>query len=431
MRVFLFSPLWRKGGAAPWLRFLGALLCTSLFAATSIDAADWPQFRGPNRDGISKETGLMREWPAGGPKVLWSIEVGQGYASPAIVDGRVYFNDYDSAANEWLVRCLTLDEGKELWRFKEKRRIRPNHAITRTVPAVDGKHVFSLDPKAILHCLDAATGKELWRKELVKEFGAKIPPWYNGQCPLMEEDRLIIATGGETLLVALEKETGKELWRSPNPENQPMTHASPMSAVLGGVQQYLYTTLKGVYGFDAKDGALLWHGPFKLNVAVAPSPLGVDNELVFLTSGYNAGTAMFRVTKNGEAFSAEKAFELTPAEWNSEVHTPILFKDHLFAVGRNRRGLFTCLNKKGEVIWTSEGKASFDLGSFLLADGMFFILDGKTGMLRLLEANITAYRELASAQVLSGHDVWGPMALSNGKLILRDLAKMVCIQVGK
>jgi outer membrane protein assembly factor BamB len=359
------------------------------------------------------------------------VPVGEGYASPAIVDGRVYVNDYDEQAGEWLVRCLALNEGKELWRFKETRRIRPNHAITRTVPAVDGKYVFTLDPKAVLHCLDAETGKEIWRKELVQEYGAKIPPWYNGQCPLMENDRVIIATGGATLLVALEKATGKEIWRSPNPENQPMTHASPMPAVLGGVRQYLYTTLKGVYGFDAKDGKILWHAPFKLNVAVAPSPLAVDNELVFLTSGYNAGTAMFRISKSGNGFSAEKVFELTPTQWNAEVHTPILYQDHLFAVGRNRRGLFTCLNKKGEIVWTSEGKASFDLGSFLLADGMFFVLDGKTGLLRLLEANTTEYRELANAQVLNGHDVWGPMALSPGQLVLRDLPKMVCIQVGK
>ena len=410
---------------------MAALLALCFILETSTYGADWPQFRGPDRDGISKETGLLRQWPEGGPRVLWTVEVGQGYASPAIVNGRVYLNDYDEDTDEWMVRCLTLDGGKEIWRFKEQRRIRPNHAITRTVPAVDGKYVFSLDPKTNLHCLDAGTGEELWRKELVAEFGAKIPPWYNGQCPLMENDRIIIATGGETLLVALEKASGKEIWRSPNPENQPMTHASPMPAVLGGIRQYLYTTLKGVYGFDAKDGRLLWHGPLKLNVAVAPSPLGVDNELVFLTSGYNAGTAMFRVTKTGGEFSAEKVFELTPTEWNSEVHTPILYKDHLFAVGRNRRGLFTCLNKKGEIVWTSDGTASFDLGSFLLADGMFFILDGKTGMLRLLEANTTEYRELASAQVLSGHDVWGPMALSNGKLVLRDLTKMVCLQVGK
>ena len=374
---------------------------------------------------------MLRQWPAEGPKVLWTVEVGEGYAAAAIVGGQVYFNDYDKAANEWLVRCLNLEDGKELWRFSEKRRIRPNHAITRTVPAVDGKLVFAIDPKAILHCLDAQTGEERWRKNLVQEYKAKIPPWYNGQCPLMEANRIIIATGGDALLVALDKTTGNEIWRTPNPEKELMTHASPMPAQLGGVKQYLYTTLKGVMGISAEDGKLLWNGPFKLNVAVAPSPLGVDNERVFLTSGYDAGTAMFRVTGGANGFQAEKVFELTSAQWNSEVHTPILYKDHLFAVGKKRRGLFTCLNKDGEIVWDSNGKAAFGLGSFLLADGMFFILEGKTGMLRLIDANTTGYQELANAQILSGHDVWGPMALSNGKLVLRDLSKMVCIQVGQ
>jgi len=373
----------------------------------------------------------MREWSEGEPRVLWSVEVGQGYSAAAVVNGFVYFNDYDNSAKEWLVRCLTLEKGEEVWRFREKRRIRPNHAITRTVPAVDEAFVFSLDPKAVLHCLDAKTGKELWRKELVKEYGAKIPPWYNGQCPLLERDRIVIATGGKALLLALEKATGNEIWRSPNPENQPMTHSSPMPAELGGIKQYLYTTLKGVFGIDARDGDILWNAPFKLNVAVAPSPVAVGNELVFLTSGYNAGTAMFRILHAGGKFSVEKVFELSPVEWNSEVHTPIIHQGHLFAVGRNRRGLFSCLNKDGQIVWDSQGKASFDLGSFLLADGMFFILDGKTGLLRILEANTTAYRELASAQILSGHDVWGPMALSQGKLVMRDLTKMVCVQVGQ
>jgi outer membrane protein assembly factor BamB len=247
----------------------------------------------------------------------------------------------------------------------------------------------------------------------------------------MEQDRIIIAAGGAVLLVALDKTTGDEIWRSANPENQPMTHASPMPANFAGVKQYLYTTLKGVYGIAAQDGEILWHAPYKLNVAVAPSPLAVDESLVFLTSGYNAGTAMFRIDHAGGRFSAEKVFELSPAEWNSEVHTPIIYKDHLFAVGRNRRGLFTCLTKDGKIVWDSRGKASFDLGSFLLADGMFFVLDGKTGMLRIIEASTTEYRELASSQILSGHDVWGPMALSEGKLVIRDLTKMVCLEVGK
>ncbi len=411
------------------LIIVSVLSAPIVLAATAAEG-DWPQFRGPNRDGISEETGLARSWPPGGPPLLWSVPVGPGYAAAAIHGDRVYFNDYDREASEWLVRCLTLEDGKELWRFKEQRRIRPNHAITRTVPAVDGKYVFSHDPKAVFHCLDAETGVELWRKNLVSEYKAKIPPWYNGQNPLIERDRVIIATGGDALLVALDKATGEEIWRTPNPENQPMTHASPMPAELGGVKQYLYTTLKGVVGISAEDGKLLWFAPFKLNVAVAPSPLAVDSQLVFLTAGYDAGTAMFRIERDGDGFKAEKLFEKTSSEWNSEVHTPIVHEDHLFAVGRMRRGLFTCLDKSGKEVWTSNGRASFELGSFLLADGMFFILEGKTGMLRLIEASTSGYQELATAQILSGHDVWGPMALSKGKLVLRDLTKMVCIDVG-
>lgn len=161
--------------ARTWQRWLAAF-CGLIALAATAPADDWPQFRGPRRDNISRETGLLRAWPEGGPKVLWSVEVCQGYAAAAIHSGRVYFNDYDREANEWCVRCLTLEDGHELWRFKERKRIRPNHGITRTVPAVDGKYVFSLDPKCVLHCLDADSGVQIWCKNLVKEYKSRIPP---------------------------------------------------------------------------------------------------------------------------------------------------------------------------------------------------------------------------------------------------------------
>jgi outer membrane protein assembly factor BamB len=391
--------------------------------------ADWPQFRGPARNNISNETGLLHQWPANGPKVLWTIPVAQGYAGAAIVGGRVYHHDYDEVKNEWVVLCRSLSDGKVIWSYKEIRVIRPNHAITRTVPAVDGKYVFSLDPKCGLHCLDAKTGKQLWAKNLVTEYKTVIPPWYNGQNPLMEEDRIIIATGGAAIMVALDKATGKEIWRTPNSGKLVLSHASVMPAVLGGVKQYLWGTLNGPLGVSAKDGKLLWEYPRKFNVAVAPSPVAVDGERVFMTASYDAGSIMVRVQSKGGSFRAESLFDMKNNEWNSEVHTPIVYNGHLFAVGKKRRGLFTCLGLDGKEIWTSDGKATFDLGSFLLADGMFFVLEGKTGTLRLLEANTTGYKELASAQVLSGPEVWGPMALSDGKLVLRNLSKMVCLDV--
>ena len=414
---------------------IGERVCVTLStlylmcAATAV-AANWPQFRGPERTATSAEQGLMRAWPEGGPEVLWSTPVGQGYAAPSVYDGRVYFNDYDEATSEFLVRCVTLADGEEQWRFSEKRRIRPNHAITRTVAATDGRFVFSLNPKLTLFALDAATGAEVWRKSFVSDYGTKIPPWYNGQNPLIEDDRIIVAPAGpEALVVALDKATGEELWRTPNPQGWLLSHASPMPATLGGVDQYLFSVLQGTVGVAADDGRLLWHFPFKFNLSVSPSPLPIDSERVFITAGYDAGSAMIRVVRAGDSFTAEQVFVLPPNEWNSEVQTPVLHDGHLFAVGRKRRGMFTCLDLDGNQVWTSDGHAYFELGSFILADGMFFILEGKTGMLRLLEANTEQYTELASAQILAGHDVWSPPALADGKLLIRDLNRLVCLKV--
>lgn len=391
--------------------------------------SDWPQFRGPERNGISKETGLLRNWPAAGPKQIWSIPVAEGYAGAAILAGRVYHHDYDETKSEWCVNCRALADGKLIWQFREPREIRPNHAITRTVPTVDSRFVFSLDPKAVLHCLDARTGKQLWRKSLVADYHSTIPSWYNGQCPLQEADRIVMATGGTALLVALDKATGKEIWRTPNPEQRAMTHASVMPAVLGGVRQYLYGTLQGPLGISAADGKLLWEFPRKFNVAVAPSPIAVDAERVFMTASYDAGSVMLRVRRDGAAFKAEPIFDFKNNEWNSEVHTPIVYQGHLFAVGKKKRGLFTCLDFAGKEVWSSEGKVSFGLGSFLLADGMFLVMDGNTGKLHLIEAGLTAYKEIASAQVLAGQEVWAPMALAGGKLVLRDLTRMICLDL--
>jgi outer membrane protein assembly factor BamB len=419
----------RPPGTLVARRFRLALLAVAALSYTA-SAADWPQFRGPNRDGIAAETGLLRAWPAGGPKVLWSTTVGQGYAAAAIASGRVYFEDYDEAAGAYLVRCLTLAEGKELWRFRESRRIRPNHAITRTVPATDGRYVFSLDPKAVLHALDAGTGKELWRKDLVQAYGTRIPPWYNGQNPLIEKDRVVIApVGTKALVVALDKASGKELWRTPNPDGWLLSHSSPMPARLAGVDQYLLSVLEGTFGVAAADGKRLWHFPFKFNLAVPPSPLAVDAERVYVTGPYDSGGALFRVTRSAQGFTTERVLVHEAAEWNSEVQTPILFQKHIFAVGKKKRGLFTCVDLAGKQVWTSDGRASFELGSFILADGMFLLLEGRTGMLRLLEANTREYRELASAPVLSGPEVWAPLALSDGKLVVRDLGRMVCLDL--
>jgi outer membrane protein assembly factor BamB len=416
------------------------LSCSLAFiacAATTVLAADWPQWRGPRRDNQSAETGLYRTWPAGGPKVLWKTSVAEGYAGAAIKGGRLYLNDYDPAKKEHVVRALSMADGKEVWRWSYAVDIRPNHGITRTVPSVGDRLVFSLDPKCRFHALDALTGKLVWQKNLVQDYKATIPSWYAGQNPLLDGDRVVLATGGDALVVAFDQATGKEVWRSPNPDKDVMSHSSLMATSIGGVKQYLYLTMNKVVGVAAADGQILWRVPFAAKMAAVPSPLAIGDGRVFVTSGYEAGSMMIQVEKGASGFTAKKLYELTSAQFNSEVHTPVLYKDHLFAVGSKTRGRFMGVGLDGKVVWQSPassgdplGVRTFDLGGFLLADGMFYAVDGRSGTLRLIEASTTGYKELASAQVLSGEDVWGPLALASGKLVLRDMTQLVCLQVG-
>jgi outer membrane protein assembly factor BamB len=405
-------------------------------ASTTVSTEDWPQFRGPNRDNISTETGLLRAWPAGGPQVLWKTSVAEGYAGAAIKGGRLYVNDYNVQKKEHWVRCLSMATGKDVWSWSYPVDIRPNHGITRTVPAVGAKLVFSLDPKSRLHALDAETGKLVWQKNLIQDYKATIPGWYVGQNPLLDGTRVVIATGGDALVVALDQATGKEIWRTPNPAKDPMSHSSVMPATIGGVKQYLYLTMNSINGVSTADGSLLWSAPFAAKMAAPVSPLSIGDGRVFVTSGYDAGSAMYQVTKTAAGFSAKKLYALSSADFNSEVHTPILFQNHLFAVGSKTHGRFTCLDLDGKIVWQSpvtstEDARTFDLGGYLLADGLFFILDGRSGVLRLIEASVREYKELASAQILTAGDVWGPLALSDGKLVIRDMSQMVCLRVGR
>ncbi len=392
---------------------------------------DWPQYRGQRRDGISRETGLLHAWPQGGPRLIWETAVGQGYAAPSVMGGSVYLNDYNEQQGEWMVRCLTLDDGQEQWRYRIKKRIRPNHAITRAAPATDGVYVFAIDPKCELYCLDARSGELIWKKFLPAEYGSQIPPWYNGQSPLIDSDRLVIATGGRVLMTALTKATGAAIWETENAEQFSLSHGSIMPVEIEGTRQYAYTTLKGLVGIDAQTGKLLWYFPWRFNTAVCTTPLPLGDGKLLLTSGYHARTVVCQVRRNGDQWAAEEsiALPLPTAGWNSEVHTPIVHQDHIYGIGKKQRGLWTCLDLDGNELWNSGGRASFELGGFALADGMFFVLEGKTGVLRVLDAGADHYKELANFKLLEGPDVWAPPVISHGRLLIRDLGKLLCLDI--
>ena len=395
----------------------------------SDDAGSWPQFRGADRTNIVLDAPtLARNWPPEGPPTLWKVEVGEGYAGAAIHNGRVYLVDYDRERQEDAVRCLSLEDGAEIWRYTYSVKIKRSHGMTRTVPAVNDDYLVAIGPKCHVHCLSATSGQLVWKIDMVKEFGTTVPPWYAGQCPLVEGDAAILAPGGDPLMMAVELATGRVLWRTPNPGGWGMTHSSIVAMDYEGSRQYIYCTTQGVVGVSASDGRILWTKPdWKIAMANVPTPVVVGGDRVFLSGGYNSGCVMIRLKGEGDTVSVEEVFRLKHTVFGADQQTAILWKEHIYGVIPG--GELACLALDGSRLWTS-GKANrFGLGPFLLADGLLFVLDDQQGELHVVEATPGRYAELARAKVVDGHEPWGPMAMASGRLILRDFTHLVCLEV--
>jgi outer membrane protein assembly factor BamB len=389
----------------------------------------WPWFRGPDSDNVSKETvPLAKSWPPSGPPVLWKIDVGEGFAAAAICRGRVYLIDYDHKNQADALRCLSLADGQEIWRYAYSVKVKRNHGMSRTVPAVTGKYVVSIGPKCHVVCLDAISGELRWKKNLVSEFDTEVPPWYAGQCPLIDGDRLILGTGGSALVVAVEIETGKVLWQSPNPARWQMTHSSPISMEFKGRRMYVYCASGGVAGVSAADGRILWESPdWKISMANIPGPLHLGDGRLFFSGGYNAGSLMIQLKEAGDKFAVETLFRLKPTVFGATQHTPILHLGHLFGVRPD--GQLACLDLGGKPVWESGAANRFGLGPFMIAQDVIYAMNDE-GLLTMAEASTTGFQKLGQAKVLPGPDAWGPMALADGRLILRDMNQMVCLEVG-
>lgn len=391
----------------------------------------WPQFRGPARDAIEPgPAGLLRQWPVTGPPELWGIDLGEGYAGAAVKNGRVYVMDYDQAKRQDALRCLSLESGRELWRYAYPDPVKRNHGMSRTTPAVSDQLVVGFGPKCHVVCLESTTGELRWGLDLVRQYGAAIPPWYAGQCPLIDNGNVILAPGGpHALLVAVEGQTGKVLWTTPNPRGWKMTHSSIMPMSLGGEPTYVYCANGGVLGVSARTGAILWETTdWKISIATVPSPLILQDGRIFLSGGYDAGSMMLQVRKEGERFSVKTLFKLAPAVFGAAQHTPLLYEDHIYGVRPD--GKFVCLDLDGKTVWTSDSGQQFGLGSFIVADGLILAMND-SGLLRLIEASPGKYTLLAQAQVLHGRESWAPLALAGNRLIARDFTRMVCLEVGK
>jgi outer membrane protein assembly factor BamB len=300
--------------------------------------------------------------------------------------------------------------------------------MSRTVPTLAGKHVVSLGPKCHVTCLDAETGELRWSMDLAKEHGTTVPPWYAGQCPLVDGNRVILGVGGpETLILAADLETGAVAWKTPNPHRWQMTHTSLVPMTFLGKKTYVYSASGGVAGVAAEDGKLLWKTPdWRIDIAAIATPVVVDDDRLFLSGGYNAGAMMLQLKADGDAIVPEPLYRLKPAVFGATQQTPILYQNHLYGVRPD--GQLVCLDLDGKTVWASGGKRKFGIGPFMIAGDRILVMND-SGLLTMAEASTAGFTVMAQAKVLDGHESWGPFAIAGGRLLARDLKRMVCLDL--
>jgi outer membrane protein assembly factor BamB len=399
----------------------------------------WPRFRGAGFDNISRENiRLAESWGESGPEILWSIDLGEGHAGPVVANGRVYVLDYDEELRADILRCFSFENGTEIWRRGYEINVKRNHGMSRTVPAVTDKYVVTIGPKCHVMCVDALSGDFKWGIDLQREYQTVEPLWYTGQCPLIDGSLAVIAVGGSSLLIGVECETGEVVWKTPNPNNWSMSHSSVLPFTIHGVRMYVYSAIGGIAGISAEEGTLgqivfeskLWN-----HNVIAPSPIHLGDGRIFLTAGYGAGSLMLKLNVENGAFTAEALQTLKPEEgMASEQQTPIYYKGHLFSIlpkdAGPLRNQMVCSfpDDVSRFVWTSGKTNRFGLGPYIVADDKFYVLSDD-GVLTVIKASATEYKQLAQAKVLDGVDAWGPLAIVDGRLLARDSHRMVCIDL--
>lgn len=401
-------------------------------------SSPWPRFRGANSDNIARDSGPLAEsWDAGGPKVLWSAHFSEGHAGAAVWNGGVFVMDYDEAKESDALRKFSLADGKEIWRRWYRSPTKRNHGVSRTVPAVSERFTVTMGPRCHVMCVDTDSGDFKWGLDLVVDYGAETPLWYTGQCPLLDGDVAVLAPGGRALLMGVDCQSGQVLWETPNPDGWKMSHSSIMLMTLLGKRTYVYCALGGIVGVSAEAadrGAVLWKSPAWTHSVLAPSPVQIDDKRIFLTAGYGGGSMMLGLSAEGGAIAAKSLFELPKTVFACEQQTPIFYEGHLFGIlpkdAGPLRGELVCLSTDGKIVWESGKSERFGIGPFLVADKKLFVLND-TGELTMLRASTRGYEQLGRAKVLQGRDAWAPMALADGKLLLRDSERMICLDVGR
>jgi outer membrane protein assembly factor BamB len=382
---------------------------------------DWPNWRGPHRDGISRETGLLKSWPEGGPKVLWTVDLTGGYSSVVVADGRLFTQTKDR--NEDLVLCVDARTGRKLWEYRypcdyaqfpslDKRFL----TGPKATPAVDGDRLYALGNTGVLHCLNVRTGERIWERDLVKLADRACPEYGYCNSPLILGDLLFVHPGGSkgNSIAALDKKDGRTIWQALDDR---IGWATPISIEVEGVPQVVYFTGQGAVGVSPRDGTLLWRFDWKTDFDInAATPIYADGCL-FLSSNYGSGGVLLRLKARDNPEVVWKSLAM-----QNHFSTSVLFQGHLYGFSSAR---LRCVEfQTGKVKWDQGGLGK---GSLLIADGHLIVL-GEQGTLVLAEATPKEYVEKARWKALEG-TCWSVPVLANGKLYVRNEKRLMALDM--
>jgi len=410
------------------------LLFLAVFTTASLTAfADWPQYHGPNHDNTASEELATKKFPADGPKVLWRKPMTAGFSSFAVAGGHAFtqvLRNVDGLDQEVVV-ALDAMTGDEIWAqtigLKKYEGGGDSGANgnkggdgPRSTPSIDGSSELALT------CFNAADGKEIWKKNFLKEFNGKNISWKNAASPIIYGDHIFAVGGGKNqALLAFNKSDGSIAWKG---ESDVMTHATPIVAEIRGQRQVIFFTQEGLVSLVPDTGEVLWRQDFPYKTSTAASPV-VSGSMVYCSAGYGVGAAVYLISKTGDKWSSEEMWFSrgnkpivnhwsTPVQRNGFLYGMFGFKDYA-------DGPVKCIDMAtGKIMWEKEG---FGPGNIILSGDTLIAL-GDAGQLVLIDTNVREYTELARAKVIDGK-CWSTPVLSNGRIYLRSTTEGVCIDM--
>ena len=408
---------WERTEATPSEEIQTKAVATSDIKEVS-PPGEWPQWRGPKRNGLSSETGLLTRWPPEGPRVLWKIPGGEGFSSLAISENRVY-TLIDRGNAEWVL-CLDTGTGQDLWRVRSADSYQEPQGGNgpRSTPTVDGPRLYTLGATGVLLCLDKKTGEMLWRRSILADFDAANLHWGVSTSPLVEGDLLLVNVGGPgASVVAFNKYTGKVVWKD---HHDVAGYSSPIAITVDGVREIVFFGGRSIMGLSPDDGELHWRHPWitlsDMNIA---TPI-FSNPFLFISSGRGTGSGLLRLSRKGKQVHAE--VQRTSKVMQSHFSSCVLVGKYVYGFDNT---ILKCIRlEDGEVMWADR---SVGKGSLISAQGHLFIV-GEGGDIGVAEATPEGYREHGRLRILE-YKSWTPPALASGKLYLRDEKHIACLDL--